>query len=51
MIMRFIQRKDGWFVNSLCKKRFHVTELVQPKHPVISEVAKGKTAEQITQFV
>ncbi len=48
--MRFIQDKDGWFIDSLGKKRFHVTELVQPSHPLIRKLANGKTVEQIAAY-
>jgi len=44
------QRKNKWFFDPLGRKRFQITELVQPDHPVIKKITKGKSVEQIARY-
>jgi hypothetical protein len=42
--------RSAWFVDSQGQKRFKMTDLIQPEHPIIREIAEGKTVEQIAEY-
>jgi len=42
--------KDGWFFDQQGNRRFRITDFIQPNHPIIKELAKGKTAIQISNY-
>jgi len=48
--MRFRMDKEGWFFDQQGNRRFRITDLIQPNHPIIKELAKGKTAIQICNY-
>ena len=43
-------KKDGCFIDSQGRERFPITAFVQPKHPIIQKLARGKTIVQLSQF-
>ena len=48
--MRLRMDKEGWFFDQQGNRRFRITNLIQPNHPIIKELAKGKTAIQICNY-
>jgi len=48
--MRLRIDKDGCFFDQQGNRRFRITDLIQPNHPIINELAKGKTAVQICNY-
>jgi len=48
MMMR---RGSGWFIDLEGNARFRITDLVQPRHPLILKLAEGKTPKQIYEYI